>query len=41
VFVGVHYPAEVLVGSAVGALLGAGMYLLVSRFIRRRTTNRI
>jgi membrane-associated phospholipid phosphatase len=41
VFVGVHYPADVLVGSAVGALLGAGMYLLVSRFIRRRTTNRI
>lgn len=39
VFVGVHYPADVLVGSAVGAVLGAAMYVLVRLFMRRRATS--
>jgi undecaprenyl-diphosphatase len=39
VFVGVHYPADVLVGSAVGAVVGAVIYILARQYIRGRATS--
>ncbi len=37
VVIGVHYPSDVLVGAAVGVLLGGALRLMASRSRRRRT----
>ena len=39
VFVGVHYPVDVLVGSVVGVVVGAATYLLATQYLRGRATS--
>jgi undecaprenyl-diphosphatase len=38
IYLGVHYPGDVLVGGAYGALVGAICYLLFQRLVGRATT---
>ena len=35
IFVGVHYPSDIVVGTAIGILIGYGMYHIVAQYLQK------